>query len=58
MKKLAFAVILLAVGTNYASACLFDSDFDKCMKQCTASGDILYPICAIGASAPHNNSSH
>lgn len=58
MRKLVFAVILLGVGANYASACAFDHDFDKCVKKCTAAGNILYPICALGASAPNNNSSH
>lgn len=58
MRNLVFAIILLGVGTNYASACAFDQDFDKCMTKCTDAGRILYPICAIGASAPNNNQSH
>ena len=52
MKKIVFAVVLLAMGANYASACVFEPDFNKCMAACTQGYSFLYPGCALGSSAP------
>ncbi|RAK34020.1 hypothetical protein C7374_101348 [Falsochrobactrum ovis] len=58
MKKIIFAAMLLAVGTNYASACLFSSDL-ACVPRCThGDSDLSLNItCALvsPAPAPDNN---
>lgn len=56
MKKVIFSAMLLAVGTNYASACLFSSD-TQCVPRCTHGDSDLYITCALvsPAPAPDNN---
>lgn len=54
MQKLFMMLVTasMVLGTNGAYACAFDKDWKQCMEHCTEAGEVLYPFCALGHTAP------